>query len=96
MGEKAGIRAAGVDGPAEGYAMSNTRHEPLPPPSGSAEISAQLRWLAEHMIDVGTSMDYYGGMNYRIAERGSELVSAGIIARSWADEIDKIGGADRG
>lgn len=64
------------------------RHKPLKPPKGKKGIAKQLRWLSEHMIDIGTSMDYYGGFDERMTERGSELVGAGLIAKEWAKGIE--------
>lgn len=65
------------------------KHKPLKPPKGPLGIAKQLRWLAGHMIDIGTSMDYHGGINERMADHGSELVGAGLIAREWAEGIEE-------
>jgi hypothetical protein len=43
------------------------------------------------MIQLGTEMDYFGGFNAEIAEKGKELAGAGMIAKTWADDIEKIG-----
>jgi hypothetical protein len=40
------------------------------------------------MIVVGTSMDYYGGFDGRMAARGAGLIGAGHLARGWADAIE--------
>lgn len=62
-------------------------HEPLPAPKTQLEIAAQLRWLAEHMADIATSMDYYGGMA-PWAQHARELAGAALIASEWAGEIE--------
>lgn len=62
-------------------------YEPLPAPKTQLEIAAQLRWLAEHMDDIATSMDYYGGMA-PWALHAIELSGAALIAREWAGEIE--------
>jgi len=54
-------------------------------------IVNRLRELSEQMIQLGTEMDYYGGFNAEIAEKGKELAGAGMIANGWADEIEKLG-----
>lgn len=51
------------------------------------EIAASLRELAADMIELGTTMDYYGGMG-EMGKHGREMMGAGSIAASWADEID--------
>ena len=63
-------------------------HNPLNPPESPKEIAKQLRWLSEHMIDIGTSMEYYGGFDGLMAAHGKEMVGAGAVAVMWADEID--------
>jgi hypothetical protein len=52
------------------------------------EIADKLKALAEEMMDVGTAMDYYGGMGTNMAKRGAELVNAGLIASDWAENIE--------
>lgn len=51
------------------------------------DIAARLRDLAAEMLDLGAAMDYYGGFD-ALGEHGRELVGAGHIARTWAEEID--------
>jgi hypothetical protein len=51
------------------------------------QIADQLKALSVQMVNIGTAMDYYGGMGTNMAKRGAELVSAGLIAESWAEEI---------
>ena len=55
------------------------------------ELVKRLRELSEQMIQLGADMDYYGGFNAEIAEKGGNLVGAGLIAAEWADEIAKLG-----
>jgi hypothetical protein len=52
------------------------------------EISKRLRKLSREMITVGTMMDYYGGLDAKMAAHGQELVGASIYVRSYADAID--------
>jgi hypothetical protein len=52
------------------------------------EIADKLKALAKEMLDVGTAMDYYGGMGTNMAMRGAELVSASLITSDWAENIE--------
>ena len=52
------------------------------------QIADKLKALSEQMVELGTAMDYYGGLHPHMAKRGAELVSAGLIAESWAEEIE--------
>ena len=52
------------------------------------QIADQLKALSVQMVNIGTAMDYYGGMGTNMAKRGAELASAGLIAESWAEEIE--------
>lgn len=52
------------------------------------QIADQLKALSVQMVNIGTAMDYYGGMGTHMAKRGAELVSAGLIAESWAEHIE--------
>lgn len=40
------------------------------------------------MLDIATSMDYYGGFA-EWAKHGSELANASLIVEQWADEIER-------
>jgi hypothetical protein len=40
------------------------------------------------MINIGTAMDYYGGLGTDMAKRGAELISAGLIAEDWAEHME--------
>jgi len=51
------------------------------------DIAYSLRDLADEMVTIGAWMDYYGGFDANMVAHGRELVGAGKIARSWADEI---------
>lgn len=62
-------------------------YKPLKAPKSQADIAKQLRWLAEHALDIATSMDYYGGFA-EWSKHSRELAGAAIIMREWADEID--------
>jgi translation initiation factor 2 alpha subunit (eIF-2alpha) len=41
------------------------------------------------MIDIGTSMQYYGGFNERWRINGGNLIGAGEIAQEWVKTIRK-------
>ena len=53
------------------------------------ELAAELRRVAQEMIDLGAKMDYYAGFDRETALHGGELIGAGIIAQQWAEEIEK-------
>lgn len=53
------------------------------------QIADQLKALSVQMINLGTAMDYYGGMASNMAKRGAELVSAGLITEDWAEGIEE-------
>jgi hypothetical protein len=52
------------------------------------QIADQLKALSVQMINLGTAMDYYGGMGTNMAKRGAELISAGLITEDWAEGIE--------
>ena len=52
------------------------------------QIADQLKALSVQMINLGTAMDYYGGLNGSMAKKGAELISAGLIAEDWAENIE--------
>ena len=62
-------------------------HDPLPAPKTKADIAKDLRCIAKHMLDIATSMDYYGGFS-EWSQHGKEMAMASAIAEQWADEID--------
>ncbi len=63
------------------------KHDPLPAPLTRQDLSDQLYWLAEHMKDIGVSMEYYGGFDRLMAMHSEELMGAAEIVTIWADEI---------
>ena len=52
------------------------------------QIADQLKALSVQMINIGTAMDYYGGMGTDMAKHGAELIGAGLIAEGWAEHIE--------
>lgn len=52
------------------------------------QIADQLKALSVQMVNIGTAMDYYGGMNTNMVMRGAELVHAGSMALAWAQCIE--------
>lgn len=70
-----------VDGSGRMFALK----EPI---TQKAEIVKRLRELSDEMIEIGTAMDYYGGLA-EYAKHGAELVGAAQIAKSWIPEIEE-------
>jgi hypothetical protein len=64
------------------------QYKPLTAPKSRRDIADQLRWLAKHMADIATSMDYYGG-HAPWAQHGKELAGAALICKEWAVEIEQ-------
>lgn len=52
------------------------------------QLAKKLAKLSEKMIELGTAMDYYGGMNAEMAKHGKEMVGAGLIAKEWSEKIE--------
>lgn len=57
----------------------------IKPPS-KLEIIARLNALSNELIEVGTQIDYYYGIN-PLALHGKEMVGAGLMAKEWAEEM---------
>ena len=53
------------------------------------EIAREVRRVSREMIELGSRMDYYGGLDSEIVEHGREMLGAGLMAQRWADEIEK-------
>jgi len=51
------------------------------------QLIIELRDLSAKMQSLGSSMEYYYGLN-EIGEKGRELLGAGLIANQWADQIE--------
>jgi hypothetical protein len=51
-------------------------------------LSEQLDDLAELLLDVSTSLDYYGGMNEAMQKRSKALMKVSAIVKIWAEETD--------
>ena len=51
------------------------------------ELIKALQQLSVDMIEVGTAIDYYYGLN-PLAAHGGEMVRAGMMAKEWADEME--------
>lgn len=68
-------------------------HDPLPAPKTKEDIAAQIRWLAEHMKDIGTSMKmeltvpHPGGFPFLF--HGSQLIGIANTCLEWAENIEK-------
>lgn len=52
------------------------------------DIPIHLRNLSEHMKDVATRMDYYGGFDGEVKAKAKELLGAARMAEEWADCIE--------
>lgn len=46
--------------------------------------SEELEALYQHMIDIATRMDFYGGFS-EVADHGRELICAAAVVGSWVD-----------
>ena len=57
-------------------------------PVDGGNIPHHLRKLSEHMKDVATRMDYYGGFDGEMKEKAEELLNASRMAADWADCIE--------
>jgi crossover junction endodeoxyribonuclease RusA len=51
-------------------------------------LIARLRTLTDDMIDIGASMDYFGGLNAEIVQHGRELIGASAMVEAWADGLE--------
>ena len=58
-------------------------------PPTPQEIAHRLRLLSQQMQDLGAAMDYTAGFDGAMAERGKELLGAGLIASGWATAIEE-------
>lgn len=52
-----------------------------------AQLADRLDSLAEHMLEVATEMDYYGGFDQQLNAKAAELAGAAGIAQNWAWHI---------
>lgn len=50
----------------------------------SLPTSEELQALQQHMIDIATRLDYYGGMG-PWAEHGAQLAGAAGVVSTWVD-----------
>lgn len=68
-------------------------HDPLPAPKTKEDLAAQIRWLAEHMKDIATSMKmvftipHPDGIPYQF--HGYQLEGAAKMCLEWAENIEK-------
>jgi hypothetical protein len=53
------------------------------------DLVTELRRVGQEMIDLGAKMDYFAGFDSEIADKGRELLGAGMIAQQWAEEVEK-------
>ncbi len=52
------------------------------------EIINGLRQLSVDMVEIGTAIDYYYGLN-PLSQHGKEMVGVGKIAEELANEMEK-------
>jgi len=52
------------------------------------KMVADMRGLAEKMLDIATDMDYFGGFDAVLKAHGEEMLMASAIMMSWADEVE--------
>lgn len=65
------------------YVRATKSAAPDRPPTPE-ELAARLVALAAAMFDIGAEMQYIGGFNGKMVDRGEELCGAAEIAREWA------------
>lgn len=53
-----------------------------------ADLAQDLRDLSDQMLDVATSLDYYGGMDSRSVTKAQGLTGCAEILRMWAQEVE--------
>jgi hypothetical protein len=56
----------------------------------ATDLAARLRRLADELVAVGEDMVEAGGYGGCMAERGGELVGAGLMVREWVAAIDGL------
>lgn len=65
------------------------KHKPMKLPKSQKDLAKQLKRLGNHMIDLGVSMDFYGGFNADMVSRGITLVNLGMRTRNWAEDMKR-------
>ena len=69
---------------------NNWKTEAVPPAQHvlpPKEIARHLRLLAEQMQELGAAMEYTAGFNGDMADRGRDMIGAGLLAYGWAETI---------
>lgn len=49
----------------------------------TAGIIERLEKLSTDMQELGVAMDYYGGLNAEIVQRGADLLGAAAVVETW-------------
>ncbi|WP_367154693.1 hypothetical protein [Methylomonas sp. HYX-M1] len=52
------------------------------------QLVHKLHLLQDDMLEIATTMDYYGGFNPLYGQHGRELAGAAAMVGEWADEIE--------
>ena len=55
------------------------------------DLVDHIRDLSEHMLTVANEMQYYAGVHEELYDKGTELLGASHIAKTWADELEGEG-----
>jgi hypothetical protein len=67
-----------------GHDTPAAQHVPTP-----TEIVQRMRILSEQARELVAAMDYYGGVDGRMAALGREMVDAGMLAKEWEQSIEE-------
>lgn len=68
------------------------QHVPLPPTKCAKDLAAKLKWLSEHLLDIATDMEYYGGFDAGMVIYSKFLVEASSLTVLSAEIIyDEVG-----
>lgn len=52
------------------------------------ELAQRIRALSDEMLTVANEMQYYAGFHAELYDKGTELLGASHIAKTWADELE--------
>ena len=65
------------------------KHKPLKYPKNRKQLAKQIARLAEHMMDIGTTLEVMAGFDVERAAKGRLLVEAGMIYAEVAKDERK-------
>ena len=53
------------------------------------KLISRMRKLGKEMRNVGTAIDYFAGLDAKMARNGRRLAVTGLVVQSWADTLDE-------